>query len=195
MSDWLVRKLFLAALQPPTWFLKLITYKSVVPVEHNAKLDALAIAGRAVLNRMLANRNENTSKFYKEVPCVVAKGLIRKYQRDSKCKRVRRFCLPICGDKGKQVKLVEGGIRISAVFKRAIIPCRFPLPVQGFIRHVELSKHNGRWFMSYQYNTLRADTFEPIGVVGVDRNNVGNIATLANTLNGQVRFLGFNADR
>lgn len=175
--------------------MQLVTYKTLVAVEHNARLDSLADASRIVLRRMLSNRTETSSKFYKEVPCVVAKSLSAKYQRNPKCKSVTRLCLPICGDKGKQVKLVGDGIRVPALFKKAVIACQFPLPVLGFIRYVELYKRGGRWFMSYSYNTPCADKINPCGVFGVDRNSVGNIAVMANPANGNVRSFGFNADR
>lgn len=175
--------------------MQLVTYKTLVPVEHNAWLDALAAASTAVVRRMLANRTETSSKFYKEVPCVVAKSLSAKYQRNAKCKAVTRICLPVCGDKGKQVKLVDGGLRVAALFKKTVIACQFPLPVSGFIRHVELYKRAGRWFMSYSYNTPCAETIKPQSVIGVDRNSVGNIAVMADLQTGRVRHLGFNPAR
>ena len=49
--------------------------------------------------------------------------------------------------------------------------------------------------MSYTYNTPCAEPIVPVGVVGVDRNSVGNVATVASTASGVVRMLGFNADR
>lgn len=70
--------------------MQLVTYKTLVPVEHSAHLDALAESSTLVLRRMLANRAETSSKFYKEVPCVVAKSLSAKYQRNPKCKKVTR---------------------------------------------------------------------------------------------------------
>lgn len=172
-----------------------LTYKTLVPVEFSDRLDALADLSQVVLRRMLANRTEASSKFYREIPCVLAKGLSAKYQRNPKCNKVTRLCLPICGDKGKQVKLIDGGIRVPSIFKKAVIACRFPLPVTGFIRHVEFHKRDGRWFMTYGYNTECAEVIKPESVIGVDRNSVGNIATLAEPKTGKVRFVGFNADR
>lgn len=175
--------------------MQIVTYKTLVPVEHNARLDVIAVSARIVLRRMLVNRSEMSSKFYKEIPCVLAKGLSGKYQRNPKCKSVARLCLPICGDKGNEVKIVEGGIRVRAIFKKAIIPCRFPLPVDGFIRHVEFYKRSGRWFMSYSYNTPCLETIKPDSFIGVDRNSVGNVAVMADVKNGHVRHLGFNPAR
>jgi IS605 OrfB family transposase len=142
---------------------------------------------------MLANRNQTSSKFYKEVPCVLAKGLSAKYQCNPKCKSVKRLCLPICGDKGKQIKIVEGGVRIPAIFKKAVIPCQFPLPVYGFIRHVDIFKRNGCWFIAYAYNTACAKLIKPVNCVGVDRNSVGNMAALADPNTGKVWMLGVSA--
>lgn len=172
-----------------------VTYKVKVPTQHWPRLDELETAARIVLGRMFSNRSETSSKFYKEVPCVVAKSLSAKYQRNHKCQSVTRLCLPICGDKGKQVKLADGGIRVPALFKKSIIACQFPLPVSGFIRQVEFFKRGGEWFMSYAYNTPCSESINPVGVVGVDRNSVGNVATMASTSSGTVRMLGFNADR
>lgn len=171
-----------------------VTYKVKIPVGHFPSLDALAAKSESVLKRMLANRKETSSKHYKEVPCVIAKSLSAKYQRNAKCVAVRRICLQICGDKGKQVKLAVGGLRIPALFKKEVIACQFPLPVNGFVRQVELFKRGGEWFMSYSYNTDCAEPVIPVGVVGVDRNSVGNIVAMASTSSGKVRMLGFNAD-
>lgn len=164
-------------------------------MEHNAKLDDLAVASQNVLKRMLRDRDKTSSKFYQEVPCVVAKSLSAKYQRNQKCGVVRRFCMPVCGDKGRQVKIVDGGIRIPAIFKKDVIACHFPLPVDGFIRQVEFFNRSGEWFMSYSYNTHCVAPITPQGCIGVDRNSVGNIAVLADPQNGHVRHLGFNPAR
>jgi len=51
---------------------------------------------------------ESSSKYYKELPCVIAKSLIAKYQKNKKCKQVSNLVLPVCGDKGKQIKLEDG---------------------------------------------------------------------------------------
>ena len=56
----------------------------------------------------------------KELPCVIAKSLIAKYQKNEKCKQVSNLVLPICGDKRKQIKLEDGGIRIPALFKKEV---------------------------------------------------------------------------
>lgn len=172
-----------------------VTYKTKVPEIYWPKLDLLAASCVLVVKRMLTDRAITSSKFYKEVPCVVAKSLSAKYQRNLKCKRVSRIVLPVCGDKGRQVKIVEGGLRVPALFGKSVIAVRFLLPVFGFIRHVECFKHRGDWFMSYCYNAACEIPICPQSVIGVDRNSVGNIATLAEPRSGKIRFVGFNADR
>jgi hypothetical protein len=60
--------------------------------------------------------------FYPEVPCVIAKSLVAKYQRNKRCRVVRNLVLPLCGDKGTQIKLEGNGIRIPALFGKAVLP-------------------------------------------------------------------------
>jgi IS605 OrfB family transposase len=144
------------------------------------------------LPRMLQNRKLSSSKDYPELPCVVAKSLITKYQRNRKCVTVKNIVLPICGDKGAQVKLVDGGLRIPALFKKEVLPVAFPKPVYGFVRSVEFFKRGSLWRCSICYWTpvIAERTLE--GCVGIDRNSVGNVAVLAHPQNGRVRHLGFN---
>jgi IS605 OrfB family transposase len=126
------------------------------------------LLGRCALavERMLAHRDLSSSKYYGDlVPCVVSKSLIAKYQQSPKCCRVRNLVIPVCGDKGKQIKLVEGGIRVPALFK-------------------------GEWFASICYNAAKEEPISFTGVVGVDRNSVGNIAVFADLETGTVRKLG-----
>jgi putative transposase len=144
---------------------------------------------------MLANRDLTSSKFYKEIPCVLAKSLITKYQKRPECKRVRRLCLPICGDKGKQVKLDGDGIRVPALFKKSVLPVMFRKPIVGFVRQVEFFKRKDKWFCSICYNTPCEAAVQFNGFVGVDRNSRGNVAVLADPQAGVVRFFGFDASR
>jgi putative transposase len=116
--------------------------------------------------------------------------LVKKYQRNKKLKSVKSLVLPVCGDKGKQVKIVEGGVRVPAFFKKTIIPIVFPKPIIGFIRQVEFFKRGKIWFMSYCYNTLVEDEYTPKSFLGVDRNSVGNVATIADVKTGEVLKLG-----
>lgn len=164
-----------------------------VPDALTPLLDVLLVRTREdSLPRMLHLRECSSSKYYPELPCVVAKSLIAKYQRNEKLVTLKNIVLPICGDKGKQIKLVEGGIRVPALFKKEVLPVQFPKPVAGWVRSVEFFKRKGQWRASVCYNTPVLPQIQVTGCVGVDRNSVGNIAVLADPQNGQVRHLGFN---
>lgn len=141
---------------------------------------------------MLTRRDLSSSKHYKDIPCVVAKSLIAKYQRNPKCKKITSLVIPICGDKGKQIKLEEGIVRIPALFKKEKLQVFFPKPIVGFIRSVEFYKRNGDWYANFCYNTQIQANIEITGTVGVDRNSVGNIATLADPQTGKVLKLGIS---
>jgi IS605 OrfB family transposase len=173
--------------------MSLIIQKVKIPCEYWPRLEALNQAAQVSVHKMLDDRSKDTSKFYPEIPCVLAKALIRKYQRNPKCERVQNLVLPVCGDKGKQVKLVEGGIRIPAFFKKEVIPSMFMHPVEGFIRNVEFFHRQGEWYAAICYSTPCAAPIKPQGCIGVDRNSVGNIAVLADPQNGKVRILGISA--
>jgi putative transposase len=85
---------------------------------------------------------------------------------------------------------VEGGIRVPAFFKKSVLPASFPKPISGFIRQVEFFKRDGKWFMSYSYNTPVLQEQEVQGFIGVDRNSVGNVALCADVMTGKVRKFG-----
>jgi hypothetical protein len=121
-------------------------FKTLIPNELAHRLIAIESQCRLVVKRMLQDRSATSSKHYKEVPCVVAKSLSAKYQRNPKCKSVKRIVIPICGDKGKQIKTEARGIRIPALFKKAVIPVFFPRPIVGHVRSVEFYHRGGRWF-------------------------------------------------
>ena len=53
---------------------------------------------------MLRDRSLSGSKYYPELPWVISKSLIAKYQRNMNLKVVTNVVLPICGDKGRQIK-------------------------------------------------------------------------------------------
>ena len=171
-------------------FTMVLTFKIVVPHDLSPILDELLLKSKVCVDRMLKDRTKSSSKHYKEIPCVLAKSLISKYQRNKKLKQVKNLVLPVCGDKGRQVKIVKDGIRIPAFFKKSILSATFPKPVSGFIRQVEFFKRNGKWFMSYSYNTLVLQEQEIQGFLGVDRNSVGNVAVCADTMTGKVRKYG-----
>ena len=166
--------------------------KIAVPSEHWSKLDELFDLSKPAVERMLQNRKESSSKYYKEIPCVLSKSLIAKYQANTKCKTVKRLMLPVCGDKGKQIKSVEGGIRVPAFFKKAVLPVIFPRELDGFVRGAEFYKRKGKWLCSLSYRPVLPEAVEVKGVIGVDRNSVGNIAVLADLQTGHVRHLGFS---
>jgi hypothetical protein len=169
--------------------------KVKVPDSLRPVLDGLVPEAQACVARMLARRMESSSKYYKELPCVIAKGLIAKYQKNKKCKQVSSLVLPICGDKGKQIKLADGGIRIPALFKKAVLPVLWlRLPV-GFVRSAEFFERSGEWYAAICYNAKVEKQFSVTGTVGVDRNSVGAVATLADPQNGKVLHLGFNPAR
>lgn len=167
-----------------------LTFKVVVPQGLTSVLDNIHKLSSVCVQEMLSDRTKSSSKFYSDrIPCVVAKSLITKYQRNKLCKRVTNLVLPICGDKGKQVKIESSGLRIPALFKKEIIPVLFPKPITGFIRQVEFFRQDKVWMMSYSYNSLKAEV-NFSGVVGVDRNSVGNVAALADPDTGLVLRLG-----
>ncbi|OFW63457.1 MAG: hypothetical protein A2Z35_02575 [Actinobacteria bacterium RBG_19FT_COMBO_36_27] len=167
-----------------------LTFKVVVPHNLTPILDGLYQKAGVCVDRMLEDRTKSSSKYYKEIPCVLAKSLISKYQRNKKLKQVKNLVLPVCGDKGKQVKIVEGGIRVPAFFKKSILPVVFPKPISGFIRQVEFFKRDNKWFMSYSYNVPILPEQEIQGFIGVDRNSVGNVAVCADVMTGKVRKFG-----
>lgn len=167
-----------------------LTFKVVIPHNLTPILDELYQKASVCVNRMLEDKTKSSSKYYKEIPCVLAKSLISKYQRNKKLKQVKNLVLPVCGDKGKQVKIVENGIRIPAFFKKSVLPVKFPKPISGFIRQVEFFKRDSKWFMSYSYNTPVLPEQKVQGFLGVDRNSVGNVAVCADVMSGKVRKFG-----
>ena len=167
-----------------------LTFKVVVSHKFSPVLDLLYNKSIGVVNRMLKDRTKNSSKFYKEIPCVISKSLISKYQKNKKLKKVSSLVLPICGDKGKQVKITGNGLRIPALFKKDIIQVSFPKEIVGFIRQVEFFKKDKVWYMSYSYNTPKIKVeIKENNYIGVDRNSVGNVATIS-LPDKTVKFLG-----
>ena len=154
-------------------------------------LDNLLGRCALALERMLAHRDWSSSKYYGDlVPCVVSKSLIAKYQQNPKCCRVRNIVIPVCGDKGKQIKLVEGGIRVPTLFKKAVLPVNWPRSIVGHVRSIELYRREGEWFASICYYAAKDPPVACEGVIGVDRNSVGNIAVFADPQSGTVRKVG-----
>ena len=169
---------------------RILTFKIVISQELSPILDDLYSRARICVDRMLENRDLKSSKYYKEIPCVLSKSLITKYQRNKKLKEVRNLVLPICGDRGKIVKIVGNGLRIPALFNKEVIPVTFPKLIVGFVRCVEFFKRDGVWFMSYSYNTPVEGDKTPLRFLGVDRNAVGNVVFCADIETGFVRKIG-----
>ncbi|HJY85610.1 MAG TPA: transposase [Candidatus Acidoferrales bacterium] len=166
--------------------------KVKVPDSFAFALETIEPLARLCVDRMLAHRDLSSSRYYPELPCVISKSLIAKYQRNKKCRTVQSPVLPICGDKGRQIKLEGNGMRIPALFKKQILPVRFLRPVVGWIRSVEFLRRQGKWYAAICYNTPVEKAFQPTGTVRVDRNAVGAVATLADSQNGKVLHLGYN---
>jgi len=173
-----------------------LSFKVLLPHNLYPFLEELNSKVKSTIELMLKNREKSSSKYYKDVPCVVAKSLITKYQRNKKCKRVSKPVIPVCGDKGKQVKLEHDkdgnpfGIRVPALFKKQVLSVRFPKPISGHIRNIEIFRRKKKWYLTYQYDTPCQSETETQNIIGIDRNYKGNVATLANPQNGQVLRLG-----
>jgi IS605 OrfB family transposase len=168
------------------------TVKVKVPKALAAGLEALHEKAAGAVKEMLAHRDRSSTKHYPTIPSVIAKSLVAKYQRNAKCRHVAHLVLPLVGDKGKQIKLEAGGIRIPALFKKAVLPVVWLRPVVGFVRSAEFFRRGSDWFASICYNTAAEPAFRPTGMVGVDRNSVGHVATLADLENGKVLHLGYS---
>ena len=166
------------------------TVKIKIPDTFTHRLNSLLQSSLPSIDRMLRERDKRSSKHYPEIPCVIAKSLITKYQNNKKCRQVRNPVLPICGDKSKQIKLTPDGIRIPTISGKDSIPVLWPRSVEGHIRSIEFFRRHGVWYGSVCYNTLPEPTIESTGFIGVDRNSVGNIAVFADLQTGVIRKLG-----
>ena len=173
------------------------TFKIKIPDTLTHRLDSLRPLVVGAVSQMLGNRDQSSSKHYPQIPSVIAKSLIAKYQRNLKCRSVGNVIIPICGDKERQVKFEGEGIRIPALFQKAILPIQLTRPcfADALGRHnisVEFFMRAGQWYGAFSYRTPAARALKPTGVVGVDRNSVGHVATLADPQTGCVLHLGFN---
>lgn len=167
-----------------------LTFKVVVPQSLTPVLNDLYNKCIIESRKMLLNRNESSTKYYKSIPSAVAKGLVSKYQKNKKCKAIKNLVIPICGDKGRVVKLVDSGVRIPCLFKKEILPLTLHKDMTGFIRQVEFFKRDKTWYMSYSFNVkINNAQVNPNSFIGVDRNSVGNVATIALD-NGKTKKLG-----
>jgi IS605 OrfB family transposase len=177
----------------------IVTNKILIPHNFFPILNTLLLECQRQVKVMLKDRSRNSSKYYPSLPCVVSKSLISKYQRNKKCNTVKNCVIPICGDKGKVVKLKDSKIRIPAIFKKEELEI-YPLkPINGHILSVEIFRRKGKWYLSYSYKTLIKPITKEIkeikekdlsGFVGVDRNVRDNVATLADISTGYVKRIG-----
>jgi IS605 OrfB family transposase len=166
--------------------------KVKIPDSFHAGLDTIEPFAKICVKRMLAHRERTSSAFYPEVPCVIAKSLVAKYQRNKKCKAVKNIVLSHLWRQRKAIKLEGSGIRIPAIFKKQILSVVWLRKPVGFIRSVEFLRRGGEWFACVCYNVQKEPWFASTGTVGIDRNSVGAVATLADPQNGKVLHLGFN---
>lgn len=169
----------------------IVTNKASVPHTFYPILNTYLIASQRVVKLMLADRTKNSSKFYKgQIPCVISKSLINKYQKNKKCKAVTNLVIPICGDKGRVVKLESNNqLRIPVITKKLCIPIVPLKPIVGHILSVEFFRRKGTWYISYSYETSTTSTICD-GFIGIDRNAKANVATLADLDSGKVIRLG-----
>src|SRR5215472_6334309 len=98
------------------------TVKLKIPDTLAHRLDSLLPPVELCIKRMLGDRSLSSSKYYPELPCIISKSLIAKYQRNQKLKAVTNVVLPICGDKGRQIKWDGSSLRIPAILKGETIP-------------------------------------------------------------------------
>jgi IS605 OrfB family transposase len=176
------------------------TIKVKIPDTLAHRLNSLLPVVASSVARMLRNRGEASSKYYPELPCIVSKSLIAKYQRNPKCRSVSNLVIPVCGDKERQIKIEGDGLRIPALFQKEVLPVSLVHPCvadQLGRRNIsaEFFIRGGEWYGAFSYNTPAAPPFQPTGMVGVDRNSVGHVATLSDPQTGKVLHLGFNPAR
>jgi putative transposase len=167
-------------------------FKQLVPDHFRHVLDSLYPVALDSARDMLRNRDKRSSRDWPGLPSVVSKSLIAKYQRNKKCKNISNLVIPICGDKGRQVKIADGGIRVPALFQKNVIPVELPSSVVGHVRQVEFFKRDKQWLVSICVNTKCEPRIEETGTVGVDRNSVGNVAVMADVQTGKVFKLGID---
>ena len=173
------------------------TVKVKIPDTLAHRLTSLLPVADLCIKRMLNERHNASTSDYPELPSILSKALVRKYQNNAKCKSVSNIVIPICGDKERQIRFVNGGVQVQALFQKEVLPVSFPHPVvadeQGRRNvSVEFFQRAGQWFATFTYRTPQAKQFKPTGMIGIDRNSVGHVATLADPTNGKVLHLGFN---
>ena len=70
------------------------TVKLKIPDRLRHRLDSMLPVVELCIKRMLRDRALSSSKYYPELPCVISKSLIAKYQRNKKLKVVTNVVLP-----------------------------------------------------------------------------------------------------
>lgn len=168
----------------------ILTFKIVVPNKLHTPLDALHTKSKVCVKRMLENRRNSSSKHYPEIPAILSKSLIRKYQKNKKLKAVKSLVLPISGGESG-VNFKDGRLIIKSFFGKDCLNLHLPYKMtENRLRGLEFFKRDGVWFLSYSYKVLVQKQLEIKSVIGVDRNSKGNVATIANTTTGKVKKLG-----
>lgn len=169
-----------------------VTFTSVTKISsiHYELLDKLKRIAHKEVKKMLFDRTLSSSKHFKELPCVISKSLIAKYQKNKKCKSVSNLVLPISGDNGRQIKVSEdfSGIRVPSLFKKETIPVSFK-STPDKVRCVEIFKRKREWFMSVSYDISVKKGLTFSSIMGIDRNVRGNVVTCADSF-GKVRKIG-----
>jgi hypothetical protein len=63
-----------------------VTQVVKVPTVFKPRLDGLLVGAFEAVKLMLSDRAKTSSKFYPGIPCVIAKSLVTKYQRNPRCR-------------------------------------------------------------------------------------------------------------
>jgi len=178
-----------------------LTLKMAVPNKCYPRLNEVLGYAKVAIVNMLQDRTKSSSKYYTinhSLPCNIVKSLLQKYQRNKKCKQVSNPTLPICSDKEKQVRYKDGNLYVASLFGKEGIPVVFP-HLTKYIQSVEFfkkrvkGKNGKRWFVAISYKVENNPTPIISSFIGVDRNEKGNVATIANIKTGQVIKIGPSA--
>ena len=156
---------------------KLLTFKIKVEERFYPRLEELLQKSKISVKQMIFDRSKSSSKYYPEIPCILAKSLIRKYQRNKKLKNVKNMVLPLCGSECG-VKLNGNKLRISSFFQKDTLDLIFPKPRISPIRHLEFFKRDKIWYLSYSY-FVPVQNIQVENYIGVDRNSVGNVVAVS----------------
>ena len=171
----------------------ILTFKFHVNPLLSDRLDSILSQVAVDVNKMLIDRKLNSTKHYKELPSVIAKGLINKYQRNKKCKEVRNPVIPINADKGAQCQLKDNFLRVPAIDRKLLICDLSPiLPKIVKVNHVEFAKKENMWFVFVCASVEEREEGIAENCLGVDLNSRENIATISYN-NRTIERLGFDS--